>query len=67
MEALTLDDIKAMDRDTITPRVVADVLHCTDQKIRMKARAGLLEFPCVLSGNIVIIPRLPFIKFMEGT
>lgn len=39
MPALTLDDLKAMDREILTPAIVARVLGCDPCYIRLQARA----------------------------
>ena len=65
---LTLDDLRAMTREAITPALAAQVLQCDPQWIRVAARQdkSLLGFPVVLLGSRVKIPRLAFIRFMEG-
>ena len=68
---LTLDDLRKMEKETITPAVAAQVLHCDPNWIRVAARSNkdLLGFPVVLlgkNGHRVKIPRMAFIRFMEG-
>lgn len=65
---MTLEDVKAMKDDVITPAVASQVLRCDPHWIRIAAREKphLLGFPVTVIGNRVKIPRLPFIKFMEG-
>ena len=63
---LTLDDLRGMEQETITPAVAAKVLRCDPNWIRVAARQGSLDFPTVLLGHRVKIPRLAFIRFMEG-
>lgn len=65
---MTLDDLRNMTQETITPAVAAQVLQCNPQWIRVAARndKSRLGFPVVLLGSRVKIPRLAFIKFMEG-
>ena len=64
----SLEDIRDMTDDVITPAIAGDVLGCTGfllgrmcheepEKIRF-------NFQCI--GNKTIIPRLAFISFMEG-
>lgn len=64
----TLDDIRDLDRDVITPAQAAPVLGTDPQHIRMAARKepGLLGFPVIVIGSRVKIPRLPFIAFITG-
>lgn len=66
--ALTLDQIKALDRDFLLPAEAAGPLACDPQYIRAAARQNpaLLGFPVIVIGNRVKIPRKPFINFLEG-
>lgn len=67
---MTLDELKEMDRATITPAIAAKLLNCDPMWIRLMARQRpeQLGFPvCCVSAHRVKIPRLPFIKFLEGT
>lgn len=63
-----LERIKAMDTPTITPALAAQVLGCNPHDIRVKAklRPDLLGFPVVVVGTRTKIPRLPFIRHIEG-
>lgn len=65
---MTLDEIKLMADEVITPYVAAKVLKCNPQWIRVTARKNrkLLGFPIIIVGNRIKIPRLAFIRFMEG-
>lgn len=65
---MTLEDIKAMDVDVITPNVAAQVLRCDPHFIRVAARQHpeYLGFPVSLIGTRTKIPRGAFIRFMEG-
>lgn len=65
---MTIEDIKEMDSAIITPAVAASVIGCDPQLIRLQARERpeLLGFPVVVVGTRTKIPRLPFIKYMEG-
>lgn len=67
-ETMTLSDIKAMTKDTITPAEAAPVLGCCPHYLRLTAREApeLLPFPVFVSGCRVRIPREGFIRFMEG-
>ena len=49
------------------PKDVAEVLQCNPHFIRVQAKDGTLPFPYVMSGCRTKIPRLSFIKWMEGT
>lgn len=60
--------IKAMSVATITPAEAAKVLGCNPNSIRQAARRRpeLLGFPVIVMGNRVLIPRIPFLNFLEG-
>lgn len=64
----TLDDIRALSCDVITPAQAAGVLQCDPAYIRVAARDApwTLGFPVVRIGNRVKIPREAFIRYMEG-
>lgn len=63
----TLDTIRQMSRETLTPAIVAEVIGCDPQTIRLRARMApeLLGFPAIVMGSRVLIPREAFIRFME--
>jgi hypothetical protein len=65
---MTYDELKTMERETITPAVAAQFLSCDPHAIRLIARQHpeRLGFPVVCYGNRVKIPRRAFIKFLEG-
>lgn len=63
---LTIDDLEAMDKATISPKEAASVLGCIPYYLNVKARAGTLEFPTFFSGNRLKILREPFIKWVRG-
>lgn len=68
MEAVTLDDIRALGREFLTPAEVGAVLGCDPQSIRVQAATEprRLGHPVTRVGSRTKIPRLAFIKFMEG-
>ena len=68
MDALTLDDIKKMDREMLTPAIVAKVIHCVPYYISLQARTNpaALGFPVSVQGSRTRIPRRAFIRWMEG-
>lgn len=68
MAALTLADIKQMTKDIITPREAADVVGCDPHWIRLAAREHpeWLGFPVIVVRNRTKIPRVAFIRYMEG-
>ena len=66
---LTLDDIRALDRLYITPEEAGAVTDTNPQSIRIMARTNpaALGFPVICSSpHRVQIPRLAFLRFMEG-
>lgn len=65
---MTLDDVKAIDREYLIPREVAAVLGTNDQSIRVWARQCPegLGFPTICIGNRVKIPKAGFIAYMDG-
>lgn len=60
---MTLDDVKAMTDDFITPAMAASVMKMDVGRLIGYARSGQLPFPAVISGNRVKIPRAGFLKF----
>jgi len=65
---MTLEDIKAIEREYLLPREVAAVLGTDGQSIRICARQApqRLGFPTICIGHRVKIPKSAFIRFMEG-
>lgn len=65
---MTLDDLKAMDREMLPPKIVAQVIGCDPYYISLQARTApeLLGFPVSVQGTRTRIPRRAFIRWMEG-
>lgn len=65
---ITLDDVKAMDQEMLTPAIVGQVIGCNPYYISLQARENpaLLGFPVSVHGTRTLIPRRSFIRFMEG-
>ena len=65
---MTLDDMKQMTREFLTPKEVAAVLGADAQDIRVAAKQApeRLGFNVAVIGSRVKIPRLGFIRWMEG-
>ena len=65
---LTLEDIKAMKKDILIPAEAAQVVGCDPHWIRLAAREHpeWLGFPVIIIRNRTKIPRVAFIKYMEG-
>ena len=66
---MTLQEIKISDKDLLTPAEIAPVLHLDPSTIRYWAHEApeKLGFPVIVAGTRTKIPRLPFIRFLEGT
>ena len=67
-KSLTLDDVKAMTQEMLTPAIVAKVIHCDPYYITLQAKADpdALGFPVSVCGSRTRIPRRAFIRWMEG-
>ena len=65
---MSLDDLKRIDREFLTPAQVAEILNCSAHGVRIWARQRpeQLGFPVCIIGTRVRIPKRPFIRFMEG-
>lgn len=64
----TLNDLRDMTDDTITPAIAGDVLGCTGFLLgRMcHEEPEKVPFPFVCIGNKTIIPRTGFIRWADG-
>lgn len=65
---MTLQELKTLDKDIITPAIAAQVIGCDPQYIRVAAHKcpEQLGFPVIVMGTRTRIPRLAFVKFLEG-
>lgn len=65
---MTLNDIRNLDREYLVPREVASVLGCDQYGINIAAKQcpERLGFNVAVIGSRVKIPRLAFIRWMEG-
>lgn len=65
---MTLQDVKNMDCTMISADTAAKVIGCDPHYIRVAARQcpQTLGFPVMVYRSRVRIPRLPFVKFLEG-
>jgi hypothetical protein len=63
---MTIEQVAAMTKPTITPAIAGAVIGCNPQVIRIMARTdpARLGFPVFVSGNRTIIPRLPFLAWL---
>jgi hypothetical protein len=66
---MTLQELKTLDKDIITPAIAAQVIGCDPHYIRVAAHQcpEQLGFPVIVMGTRTRIPRLAFVKFLEGT
>ena len=65
---MTLEELKAMDRETISPALAASILNANPHSIRIAARTEpeSLGFPVIVMGTRTRIPRRAFVEFMEN-
>lgn len=65
---MTLDEMKQSDLCFLRAADVSDVLGVNPHSIRVQAHEDTdkLGFPACVIGNRVLIPRIPFIHFIEG-
>lgn len=69
---MTLDEIRATDKEMLTPADVADILGCDKYSINIQTAEDIkngvnsLGFPVMKIGNRVRIPKRAFLKFMTG-
>lgn len=65
---MTLNEMREYDKDYLTPAQVATALGSDPQSIRVWARQNPigLGFPVIRLGSRVKIPRIAFIRYMEG-
>lgn len=68
MERITLDDLKTMDREMLTPEIVGRFLGVAPYSITVQARTrpDLLGFPVHVHGTRTLVPRRGLIKWAEG-
>lgn len=62
---MTLAEIRASDKAVLTPADVAPVLGVNPQSIRAADPVDL-GFPVTKIGTRTLIPRKPFLAFVEG-
>lgn len=65
---MTIEDIKKMNKEVLTPGDVAPVLGCDPNIIRFQAKQNIrqLGFPAAKLGSRIKIPRRAFINWWEG-
>ncbi len=65
---MTIEDIKSMEKDILTPGDIAQILGCDPNLIRRQAKEDIkqLGFPASKVGTRVKIPRQAFINWYCG-
>lgn len=65
---MTLSEIKKSEKDFLVPADIAEVLGANPYSISKQARdcPEKLGFPVCRVGTRTKIPRIPFIRFVEG-
>ena len=65
---MTIQDLKNMDKEVLTPGDVAPILGCDPNLIRYQAKQDIrqLGFPASKLGSRIKIPRRAFIDWFEG-
>ena len=65
---MTLLEMKELQRDVLTCTEVSSILKCSEQTLHLQAqkKPDTLGFPVICIGNRVKIPRIAFIRYMEG-
>ena len=63
---MTLRNIKDIDSEFLTAAEVATAMHIAPQKLREQAKAdpSKIGFPVAVVGKRVLIPRIPFLKWL---
>ena len=64
----TLDEVEAMDREFLTPEIVAGVIGCDPYSINVQVKADptRLGVPASMCGTRVLIPKAGFLRFCRG-
>ncbi len=65
---MTIDEIRASDKDMLTPSDVAPVLNCHPYSLNVTAKTNIkaLGFPASLIGTRLKIPRVGFLRWYDG-
>ena len=68
VNTMTVDEIRASNKDMLTPSDVAPVLGCHPFALNTQAKAdpAKLGFPVSLVGTRLKIPRLAFLRWFDG-
>lgn len=69
---LTIEEIRNLDREMLTPLEASGVLKCSAYQINLQARSDAengtkyLPFKCLIVGRRVKVPRNQLIKYIDG-
>jgi len=65
-DTYSIQDLLQSNNSTITADMAASILKCSPQFLRITIRNNpeKLGFPTYCSGNHVLIPRIPFIRWL---
>lgn len=63
---MTIEEIRKSDKVVLTPTDIAPVLGVHPYSINKAKKDGTLEFPATFIGKNLKIPRIPFLKYVEG-
>ena len=65
---MTIEDLKKLDTEILTPNQIAPILCCDPNIIRLQAKKDIrqLGFPAAKIGSRIKIPREAFIAWFEG-
>ena len=65
---MTIEDIKRLPKETLTPQDVAPLLGCWNYSINKQAQAdpGKLGFPVSVMGSRIYIPKDGFVNWWMG-
>ena len=66
---MTIEDIKKINKEILTPGDIAPILGCDPNVIRFQAKQDIkqLGFPAAKIGSRIKIPKKAFIKWIENT
>lgn len=66
-QTMSLEEIEALDREMLTPEIVARCWPVSQYAVNLMAANNSLPFNFVKNGNRVLIPKRAFINWMNGT
>ena len=69
---MTMQEIRTSNKDCLISSDIAEILGCDKYRINLQVKqdkelgTNSFPFPTILIGSRVKIPRIPFLKAMEG-